>query len=184
MRTVKRIPRWPVVALLAMVFGLIACESEDTPNTSSTRVEITVADSMTVVRVLETDDRFSTLRAALDSTRLDSVLATDGPYTLFAPPNEAFEALPTGTMETLLADRHERLRTILAHHVVDGRLSLEDLANPRTVVAMSGDTLSLCSTQKGVTVNGISVVDSDVEAANGLLHVVDRVLPPPDSETQ
>lgn len=180
MSSFKNVPRWPLVAVVAVLFGLLACESEDTSDPSPTPAETTVADSMTIVRVLDTDDRFSTLRAALDSTNLDSVLAGDGSFTLFAPPNDAFDALPPGTTETLLSERHERLRTILAQHIVEERLSMDGLSTPRSVVAMNGDTLSLRSAQQGISVEGVSVVDGDVEAANGLLHVVDRVLPPPE----
>lgn len=172
-------------ATLMLAVGLGACSS-DTPDASSESASLrrsVVPDSMTIPRMLETDDRFSTLRTALDSTKLDSLLATDGPYTLFAPPNEAFDALPPGTVETLLTERHDRLRTILAHHLVDGRLSTEDRSEPRTVTTMSGDTLSLRSTDTGVFVGDVSVVDGDVEAANGLIHVVDRVLPPSEART-
>lgn len=134
---------------------------------------------MTIPRMLETDDRFSTLRAALDSTGLDSLLATDGPYTLFAPPNEAFDALPPGTMDALLSEQPDRLRTILRHHVVEGQLLTEELPPSRTVISLSGDTLSFHRSQDSLSVGEASVVDGDIEAANGLIHVVDRVLPPP-----
>jgi len=139
-----------------------------------------VADSMTIPRMLATDDRFSTLRAALDSTRLDSVLATDGPLTLFAPPDEAFAALPPGTMETLMADDRERLRALLARHIVRGRLAVSDRASPRSVVTMRGDTLSLRPARSDSTIENASFLDRNIEAANGLLHVVDTVLRPPD----
>lgn len=134
---------------------------------------------MTIPRMLDTDDRFSILRTALDSTGLDSLLATDGPYTLFAPPNEAFEALPPGTMDTLLSDRPDRLRTILAHHVVEGRISTENVSTAQPVLSLSGDTLSLRQTQGSLTLGEVMIVDTNIKAANGLLHVVDQVLPPP-----
>ncbi|MFB6229549.1 MAG: fasciclin domain-containing protein [Salinibacter sp.] len=167
--------------ILVLAVGLGACSSDapDSSGTSAAPSRSTIPDSMTIPRVLDTDDRFSTLRAALDSTGLDSVLASEGPYTLFAPPNEAFKALPPGTMEALMTERLDRLRTILAHHVVERRLTIEERSEALAVQAMSGDTISLRSTQAGVSVEGISVVDGDVAAANGLVHVVDRVLPPP-----
>jgi uncharacterized surface protein with fasciclin (FAS1) repeats len=139
---------------------------------------------MTIPRMLETDARFSTLRAALDSTGLDSLLATKGPYTLFAPPNDAFDALPPGTMETLLSEAPDRLRTILQHHVVEGRFSIDVGSGSQAVISLRGDTLALRRPQDGPAVGRVSVVDGDIEAANGLLHVVDAVLPPhtePDS---
>jgi uncharacterized surface protein with fasciclin (FAS1) repeats len=134
---------------------------------------------MTIPRMLETDDRFSTLRAALDSTGLDSLLASEGPSTLFAPPNDAFDALPPGTMNVLLAEEPERLRTILNYHIVEGRVSTDKGRNARTLIALSGDTLSVRRTKDGLSVGKISVVEENIEAANGLLHVVDEVLLPP-----
>ena len=137
---------------------------------------------MTIPRMLATDDRFSTLRAALDSTGLDSVLATDGPFTLFAPPNEAFAALPPGTIESLLADDPERLRALLARHVVQRRVSVSDQAPPQSVVTMGGDTLSLRPTRRDSAIGRAALLARNIEAANGLLHVVDAVLLPPDPE--
>jgi len=137
---------------------------------------------MTIPRMLETDDRFSTLRAALDSTGLDSLLGTDGPYTLLAPPNEAFEALPPGTMSALLTDRRERLQTILAQHVVEGRVPTDGDSLPQYVVTMAGDTLTLAPGNKRPSIGAATIVDGDIEAANGLLHILDQVLPPPSAE--
>ena len=136
------------------------------------------ADSMTVDRVLRTDERFSTLVTALDSTGLDSILASDGPYTLFAPPNTAFTQLPDGTMDVLLTDRTDRLRTILAHHVVDGRVAVVDLADTMALPTLSGDSLRV-RRDSALTVGTATVVDQDVPVANGLIHVLNRVLRPP-----
>jgi uncharacterized surface protein with fasciclin (FAS1) repeats len=129
--------------------------------------------------MLEADDRFSTLRASLDSTGLDSLLATDGPFTLFAPPNEAFNALPPGTMKGLLSEETDQLRKILAQHVVERRMLTDVWANSQTVIALSGDTLSLRRQQDGFGVGTASIIGGDIEAANGHIHVIDEVLPPP-----
>ena len=166
--------------LLPLILGLWGCgpdTSKDSQSASSLR-RSTVPDSMTIPRMLETDDRFSTLRAALDSTALDTLLV-GGPYTLFAPPNDAFGALPPGTMDALLTEEPDRLRAILRHHIVEGRLWTDDWSRSQTVISLSGDTLSLHRTQDGLSVGEVSVVDGDIEAANGLLHVIDEVLPPP-----
>jgi uncharacterized surface protein with fasciclin (FAS1) repeats len=136
---------------------------------------------MTIDRVLRTDDRFSTLVAALDSTGLDSVLAEEGPYTLFAPPNAAFARLPEGTIEVLMAERPGRLRTILAHHVVDGRRDRAALEAAPTLRSRGGDTLRV-RRDSVLTVGPATVVEDDVRAANGVIHVLDRVLPPPASD--
>lgn len=139
-----------------------------------------IPDSMTIDRVLRTDDRFSTLVAALDSTGLDSTLASDGPYTLLAPPDTAFAALPEGTMDVLLAERPDRLRTILAHHVVEGRVEAATLADAAPLVTLSGDSLRV-RRDSVLTIGPAEVVDDDVAVANGLIHVLDRVLPPPST---
>jgi len=175
-------PLYVLAVVLGICIGLSACGPDAPPASRNTTAPSgpLVADSMTIPRMLATDDRFSTLRAALDSTRLDSVLATDGPLTLFAPPDEAFAALPPGTMETLMADDRERLRALLARHIVRGRLAVSDRASPRSVVTMRGDTLSLRPARSDSTIENASFLDRNIEAANGLLHVVDTVLRPPD----
>ena len=170
-----------VLVALLLSISVLGCgddPSDPEEETASLQGSV-IPDSMTIPRMLETDDRFSTLRAALDSTGLDSLLATDGPFTLFAPPNDAFNALPPGTMDVLLSEEPERLRTILNHHVVEGRILADEGPNPQTLIALSGDTLSLQRTKEGLSVGAVSVVEENVEAANGLLHVVDAVLPPP-----
>lgn len=169
--------------LLLVIAGCGSGGSDRAPDALSTP-EPTIPDSMTIARMLETDDRFSTLRAGLDSTGLDSLLASEGPVTLFAPPNAAFDELPPGTMETLLAERRQRLRTILAKHVIERRLSLDEVSDSQRVAALNGDTLTLRRTGGGTTVDDVRVLDDGIEAANGLVHVVERVLPPPSGESQ
>jgi uncharacterized surface protein with fasciclin (FAS1) repeats len=170
-----------VCTVFAFAFVLAGCGSEESPEEAD-RSPVglgSVPDSMTIDRVLRTDRRFSTLVRALDSTGLDSVLATEGPYTLFAPPDTAFAALPRGTVPALLAERRERLRTILAHHVVVGRVPLRTGAAPSLLPTLGGDTLRVRWGDTARVAGAARIVDGDVEAANGLIHVVDAVLPPP-----
>lgn len=169
--------------IMLIMAGCGSGGSERAPGTLSTP-EPVIPDSMTIDRMLETDDRFSTLRASLDSTGLDSLLAAGGPVTLFAPPNEAFDQLPPGTIDVLLVERRPRLESILAKHIIQQRISLEGLAGPQTITTMGGDTLTARPSGDRVTVEGIPILDDDIEAANGLIHVVERVLPPPASESQ
>lgn len=162
---------------------LSGCGGDDTTNATDDVSPLTVTpDTMTIDRVLRTDDRFSTLVAALDSTGLDSMLAGEGPYTVFAPPNTAFEQLPDGTVEVLMTERRERLRTILAHHVVDGEVAALALADTAALVTLSGDSLRV-RRDSVLTVGTATVVDEDIATANGFIHVLDRVLRPPSSET-
>jgi uncharacterized surface protein with fasciclin (FAS1) repeats len=169
-----------LAGLTLLLFGCGKSGSTDAP-TDAPDLTVT-ADSMTIDRVLRTDDRFSTLVAALDSTNLDSTLAGDGPYTLFAPPNSAFARMPDGTMDVLLTERTDQLRAILAHHVVDGRVGAAQLADTAAVVTFGGDSLRVRS-DSALTAGAATVVDDDVAVANGLIHVLNRVLrPPPDDE--
>lgn len=174
-----------VVAVLVVAgvgVGLGACGSDASDeSTQDASVGTTVADTMTVSHVLKTDDRFSTLVAGLDSTGLDSTLASEGPYTLFAPTNDAFSALPEGTTEALLSEYQDRLRAILTHHVAEERISTTSVADSQQVAMMSGDTLLLRASDAGVTLGEGRVVDGDIEVSNGLIHVIDHVLPPPSN---
>ncbi|WP_233993853.1 fasciclin domain-containing protein [Salinibacter altiplanensis] len=185
-------PRWSRrrillegVLVVALAIGLSAC-GPDAPRTSerpsSRSSRSLVADSTTVPRMLATDDRFSALRAALDSTGLDSVLATRGPYTVFAPPNHAFAERPSGTIETMLSQDRGRLRTLLARHIVERRVSVDGPSESRPVITMGGDTLSLHAAPSGVSVDSAHILDGDIEAGNGLLHVVDAVLQTDNSQ--
>jgi uncharacterized surface protein with fasciclin (FAS1) repeats len=176
------------LAVFVSVFLLAACgpeEASDETRRASTDV-LGGADSMTIGRVLRTDRRFSTLVQALDSTGLDSVLSTAGPYTLLAPPDTAFDALPQGTVPVLLTERQDRLRAILAHHVVDGRVPLRTGTDTLVVTTLGGDTLRVQGGDSARVVGAARILDGDVEAANGLIHVIDAVLrpPPPDDENQ
>ncbi|WP_263786203.1 fasciclin domain-containing protein [Salinibacter grassmerensis] len=175
----------PVVVVVALSLGLVACGPDadnGSPPSPPASSRSPVADSTTIPRMLATDDRFSVLRAALDSTRLDSVLATVGPFTLFAPPNDAFAAGLTGPTENFLAEDQEQLRALLGRHIVEGRIAVDGRSGPRSLVTASGDTLSLRPVSSGVLVDGTPILDGNIEAGNGLLHVVDAVLRAPASD--
>jgi uncharacterized surface protein with fasciclin (FAS1) repeats len=176
-------PFWVVqwgVILVGVVAFLGGCGESQSGDTADEPPALTVTpDTMTIDRVLRTDDRFSTLAAVLDSTGLDSTLAGEGPYTLLAPPNAAFARLPEGTLEVLLTERLARLRTILAHHVVGGRVGTDALAARPAYQTLSGDSLRV-RRDSTLRVGPATVVEGDVETANGVIHVLDRVLPPPN----
>lgn len=175
---------WPFI-LVTLATALGACGGNDAPDTPATPAADTSAvDTMTVDRILQTDDRFSTLTASLDSTRLDSLLASQGPYTLFAPPNSAFEALPEGTLGVLMTERLDRLRTILAHHVVERRVDLSTISDTTALVTLAGDSLQLHPSDSTLTVGNAQVLEDGIEGANGLIHVIDAVLLPPEAENE
>lgn len=180
-------PNWgywkALLVVLILGTSLVACSESDSAD--STPMPTTVAkraDTMTVDHVLRTDDRFSTLVAAVDSTGLDSVLANGGPYTMFAPPNSSFSVLPKGTLDVLLTDRQNQLRSILAHHIVQGQVSLDSLSASQEFGTLSGDSIQIRRTDSVVVVGTAHVLDGDIPVANGLVHVIDAVLRPPRSE--
>ncbi len=120
---------------------------------------------------------FSTLVAAITAAGLDTALKSPGPFTVFAPTDEAFSKLPSGTVESLLQDLLT-LRKILEYHVVSGKVSAEDVAKLDTATTTEGSTVKIEHIDGAVKVNNATVVTADVEADNGIIHVIDTVLLP------
>ena len=131
----------------------------------------------TVVNIAVEDGRFTTLVAALEATGLVETLQGEGPFTVFAPTDEAFAMLPAGTLDSLLADT-EALRKILLYHVLDGKVMAAQVVelDGQEVETLSGDRVLV---QTGsVKINESQVIISDIEASNGVIHVIDAVLVP------
>ncbi|KUJ81731.1 fasciclin domain-containing protein [Ruegeria profundi] len=122
---------------------------------------------------------FNTLVAAVQAAGLVDTLKGDGPFTVFAPTDEAFAALPEGTVETLLLpENKDQLVEILTYHVVPAKVMSSDIAGKRAqVLTVQGDRLSV-NAKRGVKVNDAEVVQADIEASNGVIHVVDAVILP------
>lgn len=119
---------------------------------------------------------FSTLVAAVQAAGLVDTLKGEGPFTVFAPTDDAFAALPEGTVEGLLADP-EALAAILTYHVVPGKVMSGDLSNNMTATTANGQDVTIM-TEGGVKVNDANVVSPDIEASNGVIHVIDMVILP------
>ncbi|KJZ21255.1 fasciclin domain-containing protein [Loktanella sp. S4079] len=120
---------------------------------------------------------FSTLIAATQAAGLVETLKGDGPFTVFAPTDEAFAALPEGTVEALLADA-DTLTQILTYHVVAGKVMSSDLSDGMTATTVNGADITI-GTMGSVMVNDANVVTADIEASNGVIHVIDKVIMPP-----
>ena len=133
--------------------------------------------SMDIVDTAVANGSFTTLVAAVQAAGLVDTLKGKGPFTVFAPTDEAFAALPEGTVEGLLADP-EALAAILTYHVVAGKVMSTDLSDGMTATTVNGADITI-GTEGGVTVNGANVVTADVEASNGVIHVIDTVIMPP-----
>ncbi len=137
-----------------------------------------------IVEIISGDGRFSTLAAAIDAAGLAGTLAGRGPFTLFAPPDSVFAKLPPGAAESLLQDVPV-LKSILLYHVVPGKLMAADLGGIPTAATLLGVPLPIeAAAGGGVTVGGAPIVRADVPAANGVIHVIDKVLLPPEKTAE
>lgn len=134
--------------------------------------------SMDIVDTAVGAGTFTTLVAAVEAAGLVDTLKGEGPFTVFAPTDEAFAALPEGTVEALLADP-EALAAILTYHVVAGKVMSTDLSDGMMAATVNGAEITI-GTTGGVTVNGANVVTADIEASNGVIHVIDAVILPPE----
>ncbi|TRW49750.1 fasciclin domain-containing protein [Aliidiomarina halalkaliphila] len=127
------------------------------------------------------NDKFTILVAALGAADLIDALNGEGPFTVFAPTDEAFAALPEGTLESLLQpENREQLTAILTYHVVSGEVSSDDIADQSLYAeTLQGQSLAIDATGYGVRINGgARVVTADIQADNGVIHVIDTVLIP------
>jgi uncharacterized surface protein with fasciclin (FAS1) repeats len=132
-----------------------------------------------VVEVAIGAGSFKTLVAAIEAADLVGALQADGPFTVFAPTDAAFAALPAGTLDDLLKpENKDKLKSILLYHVVSGKVMSSDLKGTVNADSLQGGKLKIVAAD-GVTVNGATVVTADVAASNGVIHVIDAVLLPP-----
>ena len=131
-----------------------------------------------IVDIAAGNESFSTLVAAVKAADLVETLKGDGPFTVFAPTNEAFAALPEGTVEDLLKpENKDQLTAILTYHVVPGKVMSGDLSNNMMAATVQGGEVTIM-TEGGVTVDGANVVQPDIETSNGVIHVIDGVIMP------
>jgi uncharacterized surface protein with fasciclin (FAS1) repeats len=131
-----------------------------------------------IVDVAVANGSFTTLVAAVQAAGLVDALKGEGPFTVFAPTDAAFAALPAGTVEALLNDI-PTLTAILTYHVVPGAVMSTDLSNGMTATTLNGADITI-SLDGGVSVNGANVIAADVAASNGVIHVIDAVILPPE----
>ena len=175
----KETPQMKKVLALALVasISLVACGSD----ASTEVVETTVMEEVAandIVAVASSTEGFSTLVAALTAASLVETLQGEGPFTVFAPNDEAFAALPEGLLEKLLLPENVAVLTsILTYHVVAGKVMSTDVT-AGDAPTVEGSTLAL-GVMDGVQVNDATVIAADVEASNGVIHVINKVLVPP-----
>jgi len=141
---------------------------------------VLLPSSKTIPEVASDAGSFSTLLAAAKAAGLAEVLGSEGPFTVFAPTDEAFAKLPEGTVASLLEPANkQKLVDILKYHVVSGRVFSEDAVAAKQAKTLEGSTLAIAVTADGAQVNSAGLVKTDINASNGVIHVIDSVLIPP-----
>jgi uncharacterized surface protein with fasciclin (FAS1) repeats len=173
------------LALVGCSSGSDTAESTPSPAATSASPMETAAETSapgdTVVGVAAGNPDFSTLVAAVQAAGLEQTLSGEGPFTVFAPTNEAFDALPAGLVDALLLPENKEVLTqILTYHVVSGEVLSTDI-QPGPVPTVEGEDIEIRVQADGdVKVNRANVEAVDVEASNGVIHVIDAVLVPPN----
>ena len=137
------------------------------------------AQDKTIVELAVETESLSTLVTAVKAAGLVETLSSEGPFTVFAPTNEAFAALPDGTLETLLKpENKQQLIDVLTYHVVAAKVMSTDLEDGQEAASVQGEKITV-DLEDGVMINDASVKMADVKASNGVVHVIDKVILPP-----
>ena len=183
MRTPKILKFGAVAFAAALLFAACSSDGDDeSATTTEAPTETTAApdDAAAEANIVETAvaaGDFTTLVTAVEAADLAGTLSGEGPYTVFAPTDDAFAALPEGTLDDLLADP-EALANVLTYHVVDGDVMAADLSDGMEVEALNGETLTITIDGDTVKVNDATVTTADIVTSNGVIHVIDTVLVP------
>ncbi len=170
-----------ILAVGGGAFALMSNGSDKNETDSATmKKEITNSTptpmSKNIVETAIAAGSFSTLVSAVQAADLVETLSGPGPFTVFAPTDEAFAKLPAGTLEALLDDK-AKLASILTYHVVAGKVMAADVVKMTSAKTVQGQTVTI-DTSNGVMVNNAKVVTTDIETSNGVIHVIDTVLIP------
>ena len=131
-----------------------------------------------IVQTAISAGNFTTLATALTEAGLVDALKGEGPFTVFAPTDEAFKNLPKGALDNLLKDK-EALKNVLLYHVVSGNVSSAQVVDLDKATTLNGSDLKIKTENGKVMINDADVIGADVEASNGIIHVIDKVLLPP-----
>jgi uncharacterized surface protein with fasciclin (FAS1) repeats len=151
--------------------------SNPNPKRFSLAIAVVVVTAFTATMAVA--DGHNTLAAALEAAGLVSTLKSEGPFTVFAPTDSAFAALPEGTVESLLQpENRDQLTAILTYHVVPGEVMAADVVNLSEAATVNGKDLSIRVVAGKVLINDSTVVAADVDASNGVIHVIDKVILP------
>ncbi len=178
--------RFTLLALSLVALLVVACAPVAPPATPMAPAEAATPEEAApeladIVDTAVAAGNFTTLAAALEAAGLVETLKGEGPFTVFAPTDEAFAALPEGTVESLLADPSGALTEVLLYHVVPGKVMASDVVglDGQQVETVGGAPITVSVSDGTVMINDATVIAPDVEASNGVIHVIDKVLLPP-----
>lgn len=180
-----------LIFALAMVTG-VACNNEsdveemnekqdaEVYESHAVQPEVdSVASEMTIASLADENENLSTFARIVQQTERTKLLSSEGPYTVFAPTNAAFEALPEGTMNDLMKpENKQKLTDILSYHVVKGSVLLADVEDGQTITTMQGKSLTVTKKGEDTIINDALVIEADVDASNGIVHIIDHFLMP------
>lgn len=176
-----------VIAVIALAAGGVFItrnnnkddKKSTTTNTSQTQsTSKPEAESKNIVEIASSNPDFSTLVTAVKAAGLVDTLSGTGPFTVFAPTNEAFAKLPAGTLDSLLKDP-AKLKAILTYHVVSGNVKAADVVKLTKATTVEGKDVTVKVDGSMVMINDANVTKTDIAASNGTIHVIDTVLLPP-----
>jgi len=168
------------LAIAAFAAGTVSASScgthSKTAETASQTASVTEMPK-NIVETATAAGNFTTLVAAVEAAGLVEALQGDGPFTVFAPTDEAFAQLPEGTVEALLKDP-KKLASILTYHVVDGSVMSDQVAGLNKAQTLNGQDVRIAVKDGGVMIDEATVIAADIACSNGVIHVIDRVILP------
>ena len=165
------------ILLIALAILLVGCGKVATTPTPTPTPVPTIAPK-DIVDTAVADGRFTTLVTALQAAGLVDTLKGAGPFTVFAPTNDAFNKLPAGTLDSLLQDI-PALKNVLLYHVVSGKVMAADVVKLTSATTVLGKTVTIRIDQGNVYINDAKVIITDIQASNGVIHIINAVLSPP-----
>jgi transforming growth factor-beta-induced protein len=166
-----------MTAVMAVAGGSAAASSNDGSKTEAAKMK--TAPAQDIVTTAVAAGQFKTLAAALKAAGLVETLQGKGPFTVFAPTDEAFAKLPKGTVEELLKPENKaQLTSILTYHVVAGNFMAKDVAGMKDAKTVNGQSVTISVKDGVVSIDAAKVVKTDITCSNGVIHVIDTVLMP------
>lgn len=169
------------IGAAVLICGCTGLPGDDVQNqTNETPSETPAGANLTIAKMLARDGNFSAFNRALGAAGLKGTLAGPGPYTVFAPTDEAFDLVPETMMEELFDDPKGNLAETLLYHMAPGSYTAAEIAASDTVPTVQGNPITVDAAGESVTVDGARMIRADIPAANGVIHAIDAVMIPPD----